>query len=90
MFVTTFPCHYCARHIVSAGIDEVQYIEPYPKSQAIGLHRDSIEPEKVDYWIPPSKVTGKENPPIRKKVLFHLFPAWHHGFMRECFKRIDL
>lgn len=73
MFVTTFPCHYCARHLVSAGIDEVQYIEPYPKSQAIGLHRDSIEPEKVDYWIPPSKITGKEDPPIRKKVLFHPF-----------------
>ena len=23
LFVTTFPCHYCARHIVSAGVDEV-------------------------------------------------------------------
>jgi deoxycytidylate deaminase len=35
LFVTTFPCHYCARHIVSAGVDEVQFIEPYPKSLAI-------------------------------------------------------
>lgn len=26
LFVTTFPCHYCARHIVSAGVDEVQFI----------------------------------------------------------------
>ncbi|MDP1679252.1 MAG: deaminase, partial [Candidatus Nitrotoga sp.] len=42
LFVTTFPCHYCARHIVTAGIDEVQYIEPYPKSLAYKLHRDSI------------------------------------------------
>jgi len=73
MFVTTFPCHYCARHLVAAGIDEVQYIEPYPKSQAIDLHYDSIEGEKKPSWIAPSKVTGKENPPVRKRVLFRPF-----------------
>ena len=54
LFVTVFPCHYCARHIVSAGVDEVQYIEPYPKSQALALHRDAIEIEARD-WVPPSK-----------------------------------
>ena len=42
LFVTTFPCHNCARHIVSAGVVEVQYIEPYLKSQAIPLHGDAI------------------------------------------------
>ena len=42
MFVTTFPCHYCARHIVAAGVREVQYIEPYAKSMAFELHGDSI------------------------------------------------
>lgn len=42
LFVTTFPCHFCARHIVTAGIEEVQYIEPYPKSLALTLHDDSI------------------------------------------------
>ena len=40
LFVTTFPCHYCARGIVAAGIDEVQYVEPYPKSQALALHAE--------------------------------------------------
>jgi deoxycytidylate deaminase len=73
MYVTTFPCHYCARHLVAAGIDEVQYIEPYPKSQAIDLHHDSIESEKKPSWIPPSRVTGQEVPAIRKKVLFRPF-----------------
>ncbi|HEY1947605.1 MAG TPA: anti-phage dCTP deaminase [Bryobacteraceae bacterium] len=53
LFVTTFPCHYCARHIVSAGIDEVQFIEPYPKSLAIDLHDDSIAVE-ASGWVPPS------------------------------------
>ncbi|MFV1976985.1 MAG: anti-phage dCTP deaminase [Candidatus Scalindua sp.] len=54
LFVTTFPCHYCARHIVSAGVDEVQYIEPYPKSQALGLHNDSIQVEHSN-WVEPSQ-----------------------------------
>lgn len=53
MFVSTFPCHYCARHIVAAGVDEVQYIEPYPKSQAFKLHDDSITPDAAN-WTPPS------------------------------------
>lgn len=42
LFCTTFPCHNCARHIVSAGLRSVVYIEPYPKSQAGSLFRDSI------------------------------------------------
>ena len=54
LFVTTFPCHYCARHIVSAGVDEVQFIEPYPKSRALDLHADSIQVRSQD-WVPPSR-----------------------------------
>lgn len=45
MYVTTFPCHHCARHIVAAGIRRVVYIYPYPKSLARILHGDSIETE---------------------------------------------
>jgi len=42
LFCTTFPCHICARHIVAAGIGEVVYIEPYPKSRTADLFPDSI------------------------------------------------
>jgi deoxycytidylate deaminase len=42
MYVTTFPCHLCARHIVAAGIRRVIYIEPYAKSLAAELYIDSI------------------------------------------------
>jgi deoxycytidylate deaminase len=42
VYVTTFPCHECARHIVCAGIREVVYIEPYPKSLALEQYPDSI------------------------------------------------
>jgi cytidine deaminase len=42
LYTTTFPCHQCARLIVAAGIRRVVYIEPYPKSRALELHRDAI------------------------------------------------
>lgn len=42
LYVTTFPCHNCTRHIVAAGIKKVYYIEPYPKSRAHDLHFDAI------------------------------------------------
>ncbi len=42
IFVTTYPCHACARHIVAAGVSEVHYIEPYRKSLATRLHGDSL------------------------------------------------
>jgi deoxycytidylate deaminase len=42
LYSTTFPCHNCAKHIIGAGLGRVVFIEPYPKSQARALHRDSI------------------------------------------------
>lgn len=42
LYTTTFPCHECARLIITAGIERVVYIEPYPKSRALELHRDAI------------------------------------------------
>lgn len=48
MFTTTFPCHNCARHIVASGIKSVYYIEAYPKSLALQLHKDSISVDQGD------------------------------------------
>jgi deoxycytidylate deaminase len=42
LFVTTYPCHSCARHIIAAGIKEVYYIEPYKKSLATKLHGEAM------------------------------------------------
>ncbi|HEX2121288.1 MAG TPA: deaminase, partial [Thermoanaerobaculia bacterium] len=42
LYTTTFPCHECARLIITAGVARVIYIEPYPKSRALELHRDAI------------------------------------------------
>ncbi len=57
LYSTTFPCHNCTKHLVAAGIIEVIYVEPYPKSKALDLHGDSI-------YVPalkadPEAVTGK-------------------------------
>lgn len=48
LFVTTYPCHSCARHIVAAGILEVHYIEPYRKSLATRLHPDALTEDVAD------------------------------------------
>jgi deoxycytidylate deaminase len=42
LYCTTFPCHNCAKHIVDVGLRRVVYVEPYPKSQARELFKDSI------------------------------------------------
>lgn len=48
LFSTAFPCHMCAKHIVSSGIRTVIFLEPYPKSLAMDLHTDSISIEGAD------------------------------------------
>ena len=48
LYCTTFPCHMCAKHIVSSGIASVVFLEPYPKSLALELHSDSIDIEGTD------------------------------------------
>lgn len=56
LFCTTFPCHICARHIIAAGIKQVYFVEPYPKSKAKDLYDDSVcidapaeQPNKVSF-----------------------------------------
>jgi deoxycytidylate deaminase len=46
LYVTTYPCHNCAKHILCAGVKRVVYVEPYAKSLAADLHLDglSIDP----------------------------------------------
>lgn len=51
MYVTTFPCHNCAKHIIASGIKKVVYLEPYPKSQAGFLHAEEmvLDPVSENY-----------------------------------------
>lgn len=87
LFVTTYPCHNCARHVVAAGVDEVQFIEPYLKSKALPLHGDSITSEKTD-WIPPSaffQMTSDERRGKNPQVLFRPFSGVAPRLYRKAF-----
>ncbi len=42
VYVTTQPCHNCVKHLITAGVSRVVYIEPYPKSLGEELHSDAI------------------------------------------------
>lgn len=45
LYCTVYPCHNCARHLVTAGVKRVFYVEPYVKSLATELHSDAIATE---------------------------------------------
>ncbi|WP_082662973.1 MULTISPECIES: anti-phage dCTP deaminase [unclassified Sphingopyxis] len=77
LYCTTFPCHMCARHIIAAGIREVFYIEPYPKSMTQELYGDmvSIEPN-------PDEVEQSRNISRPAKVYFQPF----HGAAPRIFQ----
>ena len=55
LYCTTFPCHNCAKHLVDAGIREVQYVEAYPKSMATRLYSDAI------FWEEEAEVGEQPN-----------------------------
>lgn len=41
MYVTAYPCHHCARHLIALGLD-VTYLEPYPKSRAESMYGAAV------------------------------------------------
>lgn len=91
LFVTTFPCHYCARHIVASGVEEVQYIEPYPKSRAFELHSDALQKTSIK-WTSPSKfrilLQGGNLESIKEakpRVLFRAFTGVAPRLYRRAF-----
>ncbi len=47
-YVTTFPCHQCAKHLIAAGIERVVFIEPYPKSETVKLWPSEVANFEVD------------------------------------------
>ena len=57
LYVTAFPCHNCARHIVLSGVKIVYFLEPFIKSRAIKLHNDSLKMyDELPNILPTDKV----------------------------------
>ena len=86
LFVTTFPCHNCARHIVAAGIDEVRFIEPYLKSRALALHADAITPTADAQALLPS-VARARGVRGRHKVVFRPYVGAAPRLYRRAFAK---
>lgn len=74
LYVTTFPCHHCARHIVAAGIRRVVYIAPYAKSLAGDLHGDAICIDPAD------------DDPERREITFEPFVGVGPGRFLDVFQ----
>lgn len=77
LFVTTFPCHGCAKSIVESGIRRLLFIEPYAKSQALHLHADSIE--LVSGVVPAKDQTKVQFQPfvgVAPRQYLTVFDAW--------------
>jgi deoxycytidylate deaminase len=75
VYCTTFPCHSCARHLIAAGVRRVVYIEPYPKSLALELHRDAA-----------SVATGDAG----KKMVMEQYQGVSPRNLLRLFKQIEL
>lgn len=76
LYCTTFPCHGCARHLIAAGIHEVVFIEPYPKSLTEQLYGHEIE-------IANCPLRDDERHPLLK-VRFRPF----HGVAPKLYQRV--
>lgn len=85
LYSTTFPCHECAKMIVGAGISEVHYIEPYPKSLVDRLFRNEIDTS-------PDTISEDSEVKKGKKLPFFQFtgiaPRWYSQAFRAQERRV--
>ncbi len=79
MYVTTFPCHNCAKHIIAAGIRRVVYLEPYPKSRAGILYREEVELDPETDALLPRKVVFCPFTVVAPRQYQTLFSMFHRG-----------
>src|SRR4029077_13917862 len=79
MYVTTFPCHNCAKHVIAAGLRRVVYLEPYPKSRADFLHGEELVLEPEDGKDDPSKVVFRSFTGVAPRQYRQLFSMSERG-----------
>lgn len=94
VYVTTFPCHNCAKHIIACGVSRVVFIEPYPKSRTELLYGDLVsigehEEGKVVFahfsGISPSRFSAVFEKSRRRSRATGEIEDWYQG---ECRPRI--
>jgi len=94
LYVTTFPCHNCAKHIIACGVSRIVFIEPYPKSRTELLYGDLVsigvhEEGKVEFahfsGISPSRFSAIFEKSRRRDRKTGAIEDWYQG---ECRPRI--
>lgn len=78
LYCTTFPCHNCAKHIIASGLTRVVYVEPYPKSRALDMHKDSTALCFDDTTDTSGKVVFEPFEGVGPRRFFDLF-SMNHG-----------
>lgn len=73
LYTTTFPCHECTRHIISTGIRQVVYLEPYAKSRAGDLFADQIRLSRPDG----NQIAESTPPPVDYLPFMGIGPRRH-------------
>lgn len=43
IYVTSYPCHLCAKHLLALRMKPVIYVEPYPKSRAQAMYGETVK-----------------------------------------------
>jgi deoxycytidylate deaminase len=88
LYVTTFPCHNCAKHIIASGVARIVYIEPYAKSRALQLHQDALTTNRmisgkvlVEHFqgIAPRRFRKIFEKGRRKNKSTHTAEVWYEG-----------
>lgn len=83
LYCTTFPCHMCAKHIVAAGVLDVVFLEPYPKSLASSLHADSLSIEQGD------RGRYQDFPQVQFRHFFGITPRRYREFFERTKRKTD-
>jgi deoxycytidylate deaminase len=85
IYTTTFPCHGCARHIISSGIVEVIFIEPYAKSLTEHLYGDEI---RLDHQGAKSQ-PGKDGELVRFRPFQGIAPVLYQRVFARSGRKDD-
>ena len=80
LYVTTFPCHDCAKQIIASGLHRVVYIEPYTKSLTKKFYKAQVDVDGSNPSVRDGQVrTVRQVAPRRYRELFAMSDARKDG-----------
>lgn len=90
VYVTAYPCHGCARHILRVGLDVV-YLDPYPKSRAAAMYgRDVADRFRPFAGIAPNRYLQWFSEGRRRSAADGSKITWTHADRSAAEPRVSL